>query len=100
MRYANGVSSWQNRVVTFYPKPVGDRFLSPVNIAVRSAGMTGKSASFICGSFVELSVSIDADRGAIDEAKFRTNGCGFLIATADVICEWLAGKTLGELHGL
>jgi NifU-like protein len=100
MRYANGVTSWQNRVVTFYPGPVNNRFLAPVNIAAGSAGAAGRSASFVCGSFVELFVSIDGDRNVITGAKFRTNGCGFLIATADVLCEWLAGKMLGELHGL
>ena len=100
MRYANGVSSWQNRVVTFYPGPVSGRFLAPVNIAARSAGTAGRSASFLCGSFVELFVSIDGDRNVITSAKFRTNGCGFVVATADVLCEWLSGKMLGELHGL
>jgi NifU-like protein len=86
--------------VTFYPRPVNDRFLAPVNIATRPAGTAGRSASFVCGSFVELSVAIDPERSIITAAKFRTNGCGFMIAAADMLCEWLAGKMLIELHGL
>ena len=86
--------------MTFYPRPVNDRFLAPVNIATRPAGTAGRSASFVCGSFVELSVAIDPERSIITAAKFRTNGCGFMIAAADMLCEWLAGKMLIELHGL
>lgn len=100
MRYANRVSSWQNRVVTLYPGPVNHRFLAPANIVAGSSGTAGRSASFKCGSFAELFVSIDGDRNLMTGAKFSTNGCGFMIATADVLCEWLAGKMLGDLHGL
>ncbi len=40
------------------------------------------------------------DSSSIDVANFRTNGCGFMIAAADVLCDKLRGKALAELHGL
>ena len=46
-----------------------------------------------------MSLRIDA-AGAIEDARFRTNGCGFMTASADVVCEWLSGKPVTELHGL
>lgn len=63
-------------------------------------GTVGTSASFVCGSFVELSVRMKVDAESIDAVTFRTNGCGFMIAAADTLCEWLGGKTLLDLHGL
>jgi len=54
----------------------------------------------VCGSFVEVSIRIAPDSGLIEAATFRTNGCGYLVAAADVLCGWLAGKQLAELHGL
>jgi NifU-like protein len=94
------ISSWQNRFVAIYPKAVNARFRSPSNGGSISDGTRGTSASFVCGSFIQLAVSISSDSDSIDEAKFRTNGCGFMIAAADVLCDWLSGKTLSEMHGL
>ena len=47
-----------------------------------------------------MSIRVDDEESVIEGAKFRTNGCGYLIAVADVLCEWLADKKLAELHGL
>lgn len=98
--HANWVSSWQNRVVAIYPKAIDERLRLLVNVGSDPAATPGTSASFVCGSFVELSVKIDVESGSIDSSKFRTNGCGFMIAAADALCDWLNGKTLAALHGL
>lgn len=58
------------------------------------------SASFVCGSFVEVCVGVGPDSESIDTAKFRTNGCGFMVAASDALCDWLGGRTLAEMHGL
>ena len=92
------VGSCQNLIVPFYPSKVHERFVSPVNAASEDLGSSGIAASFVCGSFVELFVVIDGDE--IEKTSFRTNGCGFMVAAADVVCEWLSGKQLAELHGL
>jgi NifU-like protein len=87
--------------MSFYPKKVGDR-----SKAARMAGRVehesavGVNASLECGSFTSISLSIDPELGRIDEARFRSNGCGFMVAAADVLCERLAGRTLRDLHGL
>lgn len=92
--------SCQNLSMAFYPKAIYDRFRSPAHAGANGSGASGTSASFVCGSSVEISVRIDDDHGSIGSAKFRTNGCGFMVAAADVLCEWLRGKELSELHGL
>jgi NifU-like protein len=84
--------------VPFYPSKIHERFLSPANAATDDRGTNGIAASFVCGSFVELFVLIDGDK--IEKANFRTNGCGFMAAAADVLCDWLSQKQLSELHGL
>ncbi len=92
---------WQNRCVTFYPPKVNDRFKAPSNTGTAAAANAeGTSASFVCGSFASLSLRIGEDSSAIEEARFRTNGCGFMIAAADVLSAWLRGIELADLHGL
>ncbi|MEO6334669.1 MAG: iron-sulfur cluster assembly scaffold protein [Pyrinomonadaceae bacterium] len=86
--------------MAFYPEGIDERFRSPANAGAGTDGVRGTSASFVCGSFVELSVRINIESGSISGASFKTNGCGFMIATADALCDWLCGKTLAELHGL
>ena len=77
-----------------------------VNRIARKASHTGKLAppdaqatavSFECGSFVRFEIA--ESEGTIRLA-YRTNGCGFLIAAADVLAEYLTGTALSELHGL
>ena len=56
------------------------------------------AANFDCGSAVRVFLRITAEN-MIEDAGFRTNGCGFAIATADVLAEYLCGKELKDLHG-
>lgn len=56
-------------------------------------------ASFICGSFVSLSLKIDREDGEIVDAKYRTNGCGFMVAACEVVSEYLVSRHVPELHG-
>ena len=92
---------WQNRFVTFYPSKVSDRLNATSNAGVASdANAEGTSASFVCGSFVSMSLHIDEEAGLIEEARFRTNGCGFMVSAADVLCGWLSRKTVVDLQGL
>ncbi|MEP6705848.1 MAG: iron-sulfur cluster assembly scaffold protein [Acidobacteriota bacterium] len=86
--------------MAFYPEGINERFRSPANAGAETGGVRGTSASFVCGSFVELSVRINIESGSIAGARFKTNGCGFMIASADALCDWLCEKTLSELHGL
>jgi NifU-like protein len=92
---------WQNRCVSIYPAKVNERFMSASSAGTSAeADVGGTSASFVCGSFVSLSLRIEEEAGVIEEARFRTNGCGFMIAASDVLCAWLGEKTFADLHGL
>ena len=87
--------------MNFYPKKISRRFY-----AVERSGKpaqtnaAGTGASFLCGTFVRVFLDIDIHTKEIREAKFKSNGCGFAIAAADVLTEKIVGKKLTELHGL
>ncbi|MEP6787039.1 MAG: iron-sulfur cluster assembly scaffold protein [Acidobacteriota bacterium] len=78
-----------------------DRARSPRNSG-RSDGENagGTDASFVCGSFVRFSIEIDQETRIVADAKFQTNGCGYMIAAADALTEIIKNKHLGDLHGL
>lgn len=85
----------------FYPAKINARFRSPRNVGkAHAANAVGTSASFECGSFVRISLEIKNDEKVIIQARFQTNGCGFMIAAADTVAEMLAGLKLTDLHGL
>jgi NifU-like protein len=87
--------------VSFYSSKISQRFYSPqYSGKAESANAAGTDASFVCGAFVRFSLRIELETKEIKEAKFKTNGCGFLIAAADVLAEKISGKKLTELHGL
>ncbi|MGQ0541633.1 MAG: iron-sulfur cluster assembly scaffold protein [Blastocatellia bacterium] len=87
--------------MSFYPLKIHQRFLSPVNTGkTESSDAAGTAASFECGSFVRIFLWVDAESKGIANVRFLTNGCGFMIAAADVIADYLKGKRLSDLHGL
>lgn len=84
-----------------YPPNVQDRAASPGNPGiVGGENASGTDASFICGSFVRFSIEIDPETKIVADARFQTNGCGYMIAAADGLAEIIKGKHLGDLHGL
>jgi bacterioferritin-associated ferredoxin len=56
--------------------------------------------NFACGSAIRFHISVDSEAGFVQYAWFRSNGCGFMLATADVLAEYVRGKRLTDLHGL
>lgn len=86
--------------MSFYPKKINDRFHAPRNVGrLDDANALGTSATFVCGMFLRFSLRIDPPSREILDAKFQTNGCGYLIASADVLAEKIVGKRLNEIHG-
>jgi NifU-like protein len=80
-------------VVSFYPKEISKRFNSPKNAGIaESQNAKGIAASFICGSIVQISLRIEDKE--IRESKFKTNGCGFMIAAAESISETIVNTKL------
>jgi NifU-like protein len=87
--------------VSFYPEKISRTFRAPKRTGKTSgANAVGTEASFICGSAVRFTLRIETETKKILEAKYQTNGCGFLIAAAEKLSENISGQKLTELHGL
>ena len=56
-------------------------------------GMVGAPA---CGDVMKLQIKVDPITGLIQDAKFKTYGCGSAIASSSLVTEWVKGKTLDE----
>ena len=59
-------------------------------------GMVGAPA---CGDVMKLQIRVN-ERGIIEDAKFKTYGCGSAIASSSLVTEWVKGKTLDEAMGI
>ena len=87
--------------MSFYPPKVSLRSKEHRRAGeIENEDADGISVSFECAAYVKMSLAINARTLTITDSRFRTNGCGYMIAAADVLCERLAGRTLGDLHGL
>ena len=82
-----------------YGKKVLDHYENPRNVGVLDkdshnvgTGMVGAPA---CGDVMRLQIQVD-DNGVIEDAKFKTYGCGSAIASSSLLTEWVKGKTLDE----
>ena len=82
-----------------YGKKVLDHYENPRNVGILDkdalnvgTGMVGAPA---CGDVMRLQIQVDDD-GIIEEAKFKTYGCGSAIASSSLLTEWVKGKTLDE----
>lgn len=71
------------------PRNVGKMDTDDVSVGT---GMVGAPA---CGDVMRLQIKID-DNGVIEDAKFKTYGCGSAIASSSLLTEWVKGKTLDE----
>ena len=61
---------------------------------------SGGESDFTCGVSLRYFLRINQKTGEISDAGFTTNGCGFVVAAADVLCGLLRGRKLVELNGL
>ena len=82
-----------------YSDKVIDHYEHPRNVGVLDkdasnvgTGMVGAPA---CGDVMRLQIQVD-NRGVIEDAKFKTYGCGSAIASSSLLTEWVKGKTLAE----
>ena len=84
--------AYSNKVVDHYenPRNVGSLPKGDVNVG------TGLVGAPECGDVMKLQVKVNPDTGIIDDAKFKTFGCGSAIASSSLATEWLKGKTVDQ----
>jgi len=81
-----------------YSEKVLDHYENPRNVGVLDdddsvgTGMVGAPA---CGDVMKLQIKV-SDDGIIEDAKFKTYGCGSAIASSSLVTEWVKGKSLDE----
>jgi NifU-like protein len=92
---------WQNLNVSVYPDSI-IRAIPAANKrdSFEDSNAAGTAASFECGCFARFFLRVDDATGYIERAGFRTNGCGYMVASAQEFVQTLNGKNLQELHGL
>ncbi len=79
----------------YYTKETMERFLNPKHLGeMKDANGIGEVGNPRCGD--QMKVYIKVDKGEIKKASFQTLGCVAAIATSDVICEMVIGKSIEE----
>ena len=83
--------AYSEKVIDHYenPRNVGNMDKDDHNVGT---GMVGAPA---CGDVMRLQIKV-GDDGVIEDAKFKTYGCGSAIASSSLLTEWVKGKTLDE----
>jgi nitrogen fixation protein NifU and related proteins len=84
--------SYSEKVIDHYenPRNVGTLNKDAPNVGT---GMVGAPA---CGDVMRLQIQV-GDNGIIEDAKFKTYGCGSAIASSSLVTEWMKGKTLEQI---
>ena len=83
--------AYSDKVLDHYenPRNVGKMDDNDINVGT---GMVGAPA---CGDVMRLQIKVD-DIGVIEDAKFKTYGCGSAIASSSLLTEWVKGRSLDE----
>jgi nitrogen fixation NifU-like protein len=83
--------AYSDKVIDHYENPRNVGVLDPEAANV-GTGMVGAPA---CGDVMRLQIQV-SDDGVIEDAKFKTYGCGSAIASSSLLTEWVKGRTLEE----
>ena len=83
-----------------YSENVIDHFENPKNVGSLDKGSinvgTGLVGAPECGDVMKLQIQVNEKTGVIEDAKFKTFGCGSAIASSSLATEWIRGKTVDE----
>ena len=87
--------AYSDKVLDHYenPRNVGTLDKNDPNVGT---GMVGAPA---CGDVMKLMIKVN-DAGIIEDAKFKTYGCGSAIASSSLVTEWLKGRTIDEAYAI
>ena len=82
-----------------YSKKVLDHYENPRNVGKWDPDTDGVGTGMVgapaCGDVMRLQIKVNDD-GVIEDAKFKTYGCGSAIASSSLLTEWVKGKTLDD----
>lgn len=82
-----------------YSEKVINHFEHPRNVGSFAKGDTSVGVGLVgapaCGDVLKLSIKVN-EQGIIEDAKFKTYGCGSAIASSSLVTEWVKGKTLDQ----
>lgn len=84
--------AYSDKVIDHYKNPRNVGSLDKSSPAV-GTGMVGAPE---CGDVMKLQVQVDPATGVIEDAKFKTFGCGSAIASSSLATEWLKGRTVDQ----
>ena len=83
-----------------YSDKVVDHYENPRNVGSFDKGDdsvgTGMVGAPACGDVMKLQIKVNPETGLIEDAKFKTYGCGSAIASSSLVTEWVKGKSLDE----
>ena len=87
--------SYGEKVLDHYENP---RNVGKLDVSDASVG-TGMVGAPACGDVMRLQIKVNDD-GVIEDAKFKTYGCGSAIASSSLLTEWVKGKTLDQAQDI
>ena len=83
-----------------YSDKVIDHYNNPRNVGSLDKSNTDVGTGLVgapeCGDVMKLQIKVNRDTNVIEEAKFKTFGCGSAIASSSLATEWVKGKTVDE----
>jgi Fe-S cluster assembly scaffold IscU len=82
--------AYSDKVIDHYSNP---RNIGTLNKEEKSVG-TGLVGAPECGDVMRLQIQVNSETGVIEDAKFKTFGCGSAIASSSLATEWLKGKSI------
>ena len=84
--------AYSDKVIDHYENPRNVGSFDKADDAV-GTGMVGAPA---CGDVMKLQIKVNPRTGLIEDAKFKTYGCGSAIASSSLVTEWVKGRSLDE----
>ena len=84
--------AYSDKVIQHYENPLNVGSFEKGDETV-GTGMVGAPA---CGDVMKLQIKVNPETGVIEDAKFKTYGCGSAIASSSLVTEWVKGKSLDE----
>ncbi len=89
-----------NKKIMAYSDKVVDHYTNPRNIGTLDKSKTNVGTGLVgapeCGDVMRLQIEVNHETGIIEDAKFKTFGCGSAIASSSLATEWLKGKSIDE----